>query len=88
MYRQFLYSERSKTNNNADILDYVDDRFFWNKHMLQDIISIDSVLAKVWIMPIIQGYVEIKQCKMFFKENQKYEVGFRVIFNVTYSESL
>ena len=43
--------------------------------MLQDIIDMDIPLAKVWIMPIIQGYVEIKQCKTFFKENQKHEVS-------------
>jgi hypothetical protein len=75
MYRQYLHSEKHEENKNIDVLDSVDDRFFWNKHMLQDVISIDSPLAKAWIMPIIQGYVEIKQCKMFFKENQKYEVS-------------
>lgn len=48
--------------------------------MLEDVINIDSCLAKAWIMPIIQGYVEIKQCKTFFKENQKYEVRNLFIF--------
>ncbi len=43
--------------------------------MLQDVIGLDSTLAKVWVMPVIQGYVEIKQCKTFFKENEKYEVS-------------
>ncbi|XP_065213793.1 phosphatidylinositide phosphatase SAC2 isoform X2 [Planococcus citri] len=73
-YRQYLFSEKDSENYESNLLDYVDERFFWNQHMLQDIINIDSPLAKVWIMPIIQGYVEIKQCKTFFKENQKHEV--------------
>lgn len=75
-YRQFLYSEKNNDENKVDNSYFIDDRFFWNKHMLQDIINVDSPLAKVWIMPIIQGYVEIKQCKTFFKENQIYEVIF------------
>ncbi|XP_015597121.1 phosphatidylinositide phosphatase SAC2 isoform X2 [Cephus cinctus] len=39
----------------------VDDRFFWNKHMLQDIINLKS---DCWILPIIQGYVQIERCKV------------------------
>ncbi|XP_046742174.1 phosphatidylinositide phosphatase SAC2 isoform X2 [Diprion similis] len=42
----------------------VDDRFFWNKHMLQDIINLNSEKADCWILPIIQGYVQIEQCKV------------------------
>lgn len=79
-YRQYLYSEKNKENSDPNTLEFVDDRFFWNKHMLQDVINIDSPLAKAWVMPIIQGYVEIKQCKTFFKENQKYEVSDRYVW--------
>ncbi|CAH1404834.1 unnamed protein product [Nezara viridula] len=39
-----------------------DDRFFWNKHMLKDIYEINNELAKAWILPIIQGYVQIEHC--------------------------
>lgn len=42
--------------------------------MLQDVINIDNKLARAWIMPVIQGYVEIKQCQTFFKENKNDEV--------------
>ncbi|XP_033324961.1 phosphatidylinositide phosphatase spermathreecae isoform X2 [Megalopta genalis] len=46
----------------------VDDRFFWNKHMLQDIINLKTDKADCWILPVIQGYVQIESCKV--------EVGF------------
>ncbi|KAG7200666.1 hypothetical protein KM043_001219 [Ampulex compressa] len=46
----------------------VDDRFFWNKHMLQDIINLKTDKADCWILPVIQGYVQIEKCKV--------EVGF------------
>uniref|UniRef100_A0A8D8RUA9 Phosphatidylinositide phosphatase SAC2 n=1 Tax=Cacopsylla melanoneura TaxID=428564 RepID=A0A8D8RUA9_9HEMI len=41
----------------------LDDRFFWNKHMLRDIIELGSDHAKAWTNPIIQGYVEIAPIK-------------------------
>lgn len=53
--------------------------------MLQDVIDMESPLAKIWVMPVIQGYVEIKQCKTFFKENQKHEV--RIDFLLIFDES-
>ncbi|KAF7991334.1 hypothetical protein HCN44_002896 [Aphidius gifuensis] len=46
----------------------VDDRFFWNKHMLKDIINLNNEAANHWILPIIQGYIQIEKCKV--------EVGF------------
>ncbi|KAJ9598474.1 hypothetical protein L9F63_010843, partial [Diploptera punctata] len=51
----------------------VDDRFFWNKHMLQDIMALDNPLADPWIVPIIQGYVQIEHCKV--------EIGFDPAIN-------
>ncbi|KAF9408064.1 hypothetical protein HW555_012126 [Spodoptera exigua] len=40
---------------------HVDDRFFWNKHMLKDIIALGSPDCDQWILPIIQGYVHLSQ---------------------------
>lgn len=40
---------------------HVDDRFFWNKHMLKDIIALESPQCDEWILPIIQGYVQLSQ---------------------------
>ncbi|XP_071946765.1 phosphatidylinositide phosphatase SAC2-like [Antedon mediterranea] len=40
----------------------LDQRFFWNMHMLQDVLNFeDQNLASNWILPIIQGYVQIEQ---------------------------
>ncbi|XP_034837444.1 phosphatidylinositide phosphatase SAC2 isoform X2 [Maniola hyperantus] len=40
---------------------HVDDRFFWNKHMLKDIIALESPACDQWVLPIIQGYVHLSQ---------------------------
>ncbi|XP_022080789.1 phosphatidylinositide phosphatase SAC2-like [Acanthaster planci] len=49
-----------------------DERFFWNQHMLQDIFACtDKDLAGHWTVPIIQGYVSIRACKMIFEEEDE-----------------
>ncbi|XP_045488697.1 phosphatidylinositide phosphatase SAC2 [Pieris rapae] len=40
---------------------YVDDRFFWNKYMLKDIIALESPACDEWVLPIIQGYIHLSQ---------------------------
>ncbi|KAL0861019.1 hypothetical protein ABMA27_009543 [Loxostege sticticalis] len=40
---------------------HVDDRFFWNKHMLKDIIALGSPKCDEWVLPIIQGYISLSQ---------------------------
>ncbi|XP_018575995.1 phosphatidylinositide phosphatase SAC2 isoform X2 [Anoplophora glabripennis] len=42
----------------------VDDRFFWNKHMLKSIVDSENPLCNPWILPIIQGYIQIEDCKV------------------------
>ena len=41
-----------------------DDRFFWNKFMLQDLVKSKDPLADPWIIPVIQGFVQIENCKV------------------------
>ncbi|BFF92514.1 phosphatidylinositide phosphatase SAC2 [Drosophila madeirensis] len=36
-----------------------DERFFWNMHMIQDILKMND---KTWILPIIQGFVQVEPC--------------------------
>ncbi|EDW15388.2 phosphatidylinositide phosphatase SAC2 isoform X1 [Drosophila mojavensis] len=36
-----------------------DERFFWNMHMIRDIIKMND---KTWILPIIQGFVQVEGC--------------------------
>ncbi|KAJ8686238.1 hypothetical protein QAD02_022032 [Eretmocerus hayati] len=57
-----------KNQNAASSWRTVDDRFFWNKFMLQDILNLNTEEADYWILPIIQGFVQIEKCQV--------EVGF------------
>uniref|UniRef100_A0A1A9UEQ5 SAC domain-containing protein n=1 Tax=Glossina austeni TaxID=7395 RepID=A0A1A9UEQ5_GLOAU len=36
-----------------------DERFFWNMHMIKDIMQLND---KTWILPIIQGFVQVEPC--------------------------
>lgn len=43
---------------------YVDDRFFWNKHMLKDIIALEVVSFIIYLKNT-QFYHQILSCKIF-----------------------
>ncbi|XP_025961321.2 phosphatidylinositide phosphatase SAC2 [Dromaius novaehollandiae] len=47
----------------------VDDRFFWNKHMIEDLISTDNAEVDFWIIPIIQGFVQIEELVVNYSES-------------------
>lgn len=36
-----------------------DERFFWNMHMLSEIMKLDD---ESWVLPVIQGFVQVEQC--------------------------
>lgn len=36
-----------------------DDRFFWNKHMISDMLALQD---GGWCLPIIQGFIQMEQC--------------------------
>ncbi|XP_012287768.1 phosphatidylinositide phosphatase SAC2 isoform X2 [Orussus abietinus] len=57
-------AQRGKGDENIPLWQKVDDRFFWNKHMIQDIINLKTKKADCWILPIIQGFVQIESCKV------------------------
>nr|XP_056705917.1 phosphatidylinositide phosphatase SAC2 [Euleptes europaea] len=46
----------------------VDDRFFWNKHMVQDLINIGNSEVDFWITPVIQGFVQIEELVVNYNE--------------------
>ncbi|XP_057317982.1 phosphatidylinositide phosphatase SAC2 isoform X2 [Microplitis mediator] len=64
LQRQSNYTELQSGKNKRPLWQTVDDRFFWNKNMLRDIINLNTELADHWILPIIQGYVQIEKCKV------------------------
>ena len=51
----------------------VDDRFFFNRSMIQDLIDLGDQRLDAWITPFIQGYVEIRECPL----NLEAEDGFQ-----------
>ncbi|XP_029172365.1 phosphatidylinositide phosphatase SAC2 isoform X2 [Nylanderia fulva] len=69
-------AESQQGNQDKPLWQRVDDRFFWNKHMLQDIINLDKDKANCWILPIIQGYVQIEKCivEVGFDEQPQQEI--------------
>ncbi|XP_065779512.1 phosphatidylinositide phosphatase SAC2 isoform X2 [Muntiacus reevesi] len=47
----------------------VDDRFFWNKYMIQDLTEIGTRDVNFWIIPIIQGFVQIEELVVNYNES-------------------
>ncbi|XP_075468166.1 phosphatidylinositide phosphatase SAC2 isoform X1 [Ascaphus truei] len=47
----------------------VDDRFFWNKYMIEDLINIKDPQGSSWILPVIQGFVQIEELVVNYNES-------------------
>ncbi|KAF9906968.1 hypothetical protein EC991_011443 [Linnemannia zychae] len=62
-------SDFAKTTqaNQVPLWQQVDKRFWWNEHLLQELIGIE---AHGYILPVMQGYVEIEPCVI---EEQSFE---------------
>ncbi|XP_055525215.1 phosphatidylinositide phosphatase SAC2-like [Wyeomyia smithii] len=58
----FYYSlDCDITNNLQRRSEAPDDRFYWNRNMLKDIIKLNDS-DENWVLPIIQGFVQVEQC--------------------------
>ncbi|XP_022917953.1 phosphatidylinositide phosphatase SAC2 isoform X2 [Onthophagus taurus] len=73
--------EKSGEFNKEALWRTVNDKFFWNKYMLNELIELNNPLADPWILPIIQGYIQIEHCKVEVdndyrgvKTSPKYEI--------------
>lgn len=57
----FYFCADSDITNNLQRRDEVvsDERFFWNQHMIEAIVKFKD---KTWILPVIQGFVQVEQC--------------------------
>ncbi|XP_055603029.1 phosphatidylinositide phosphatase SAC2 isoform X2 [Uranotaenia lowii] len=56
----FYYSlDCDITNNLQRREESPDDRFYWNRTMVQDIAKLGD---PTWVLPIVQGFVQIEQC--------------------------
>ncbi|CAL8257086.1 unnamed protein product [Lota lota] len=47
----------------------VDDRFFWNKHMIQELIDLQDPEVDFWVTPIIQGFVQVEELVVNYSES-------------------
>ncbi|KAF3708461.1 Phosphatidylinositide phosphatase SAC2 [Channa argus] len=54
--------------SNLPLWKQVDDRFFWNKHMIQDLIDLQVPEVNVWVVPIIQGFVQVEELVVNYNE--------------------
>uniref|UniRef100_A0A3Q3D5P1 Inositol polyphosphate-5-phosphatase F n=1 Tax=Hippocampus comes TaxID=109280 RepID=A0A3Q3D5P1_HIPCM len=51
----------------------VDDRFFWNKHMIQDLLDLKTPEVDFWVIPIIQGFVQVEELVVNYNETSDEE---------------
>ncbi|XP_077585048.1 phosphatidylinositide phosphatase SAC2 isoform X2 [Stigmatopora nigra] len=54
--------------SNIPLWKQVDDRFFWNKHMIQDLIDLKTDEVDFWVIPIIQGFVQVEELVVNYNE--------------------
>ncbi|KAM9726905.1 phosphatidylinositide phosphatase SAC2 isoform 1-T1 [Menidia menidia] len=60
-------------NSNLPLWKQVDDRFFWNKHMIQDLIDLQVPEVDFWVIPIIQGFVQVEELVVNYNETSDEE---------------
>ncbi|XP_038614421.1 phosphatidylinositide phosphatase SAC2 isoform X1 [Tachyglossus aculeatus] len=61
--------QSSCEKNNLPLWQKVDDRFFWNRYMLQDLIETGNSEVDFWIVPVIQGFVQIEELVVNYNES-------------------
>ncbi|XP_022241087.1 phosphatidylinositide phosphatase SAC2-like [Limulus polyphemus] len=69
LQRQQTLKDALETEN-SPMWCQVDDRFFWNKHMLQELTESENPAAGHWILPMIQGFVYIQHCVINMSEEE------------------
>uniref|UniRef100_A0A8C8IHY1 SAC domain-containing protein n=1 Tax=Oncorhynchus tshawytscha TaxID=74940 RepID=A0A8C8IHY1_ONCTS len=55
--------------SNLPLWKQVDDRFFWNKHMVQELIDLQVPEVNFWVTPIIQGFVQVEELVVNYNES-------------------
>ncbi|XP_041645213.1 phosphatidylinositide phosphatase SAC2 [Cheilinus undulatus] len=60
-------------NSSLPLWKQVDDRFFWNKHMIQDLIDLQTPEVDFWVIPIIQGFVQVEELVVNYNETSDEE---------------
>ncbi|XP_050310278.1 phosphatidylinositide phosphatase SAC2 isoform X2 [Anthonomus grandis grandis] len=60
--QRLCHLEKNNLINNKCLWKTADDKFLWNKHMLECLLKSQNPLCDPWILPIIQGYIQISEC--------------------------
>uniref|UniRef100_T1JHY8 SAC domain-containing protein n=1 Tax=Strigamia maritima TaxID=126957 RepID=T1JHY8_STRMM len=76
LQRQYFQSQTSKVD--LPLWQRVDERFFWNRYMLLDLIESKNRLADHWIIPVIQGFVQIETCSLDFDQKTSQELMWNI----------
>uniref|UniRef100_A0A3P8VWE2 Inositol polyphosphate-5-phosphatase F n=1 Tax=Cynoglossus semilaevis TaxID=244447 RepID=A0A3P8VWE2_CYNSE len=58
---------------NLPLWKQVDDRFFWNKHMIQDLIDLQVPEVDHWVIPIIHGFVQVEELVVNYNDTSDEE---------------
>ena len=56
--------EYRELNKDIPVWRRVDDRFFFNKALVQEVIDLQDSRCDPWILPLIQGYIELRECSI------------------------
>ncbi|XP_042560951.1 phosphatidylinositide phosphatase SAC2 isoform X2 [Clupea harengus] len=51
----------------------VDDRFFWNKHMIQELLDLEVPEVDFWLVPVIQGFVQVEELVVNYNDSSDEE---------------
>ncbi|XP_063047769.1 phosphatidylinositide phosphatase SAC2 isoform X2 [Engraulis encrasicolus] len=51
----------------------VDDRFFWNKHMIQELLNLEVPQVDFWVVPVIQGFVQVEELVVNYNDTAEEE---------------
>ncbi|KAI1894376.1 hypothetical protein AGOR_G00115180 [Albula goreensis] len=68
-----IQRQGASQNTNLPLWQRVDDRFFWNKHMIQDLINLQDPQVDFWVIPVIQGFVQIEELVVNYNEGSDEE---------------
>lgn len=71
-----LQRQMSSPPSSDPLWKLVDDRFFFNRHLLRDLIELNDSRADPFILPVIQGYVQIIYAPLNLAESDSFFSNF------------
>ena len=57
-------NEYQQLNQGLPVWRRVDDRFFFNKALVQEIIDLQDTRTDGWILPLVHGFIEMAECNI------------------------